>query len=264
MLIKDFEKFSRKINWELADTMRTLIIMLFPFMVCFHIAEGEDVPEYSVKRTTEKIVIDGILDEADWEAAQSVGDFAFPWWEEGEKEQTEAKLLWDDTFLYISYKCADKHIWAEHFDTNSTTYKDDCVELFWNPNPEAGDRYNMFEINCIGNLLSVYNNFERSIHERDSRIMVPHIAQTIQGTVNNDDDIDIGWIIEVAIRFSDYPELSKRTAHIAGDIWRIGLNRCGGKTNPQYSQWSPAQTPKPNFHAFQYFGRIIFSSKPVR
>jgi len=260
----NFDKVSGKINRGLIGTMRTLGIIAFLFIVCFPMVAETDVPEYSVKRTTEKIVIDGILDEADWEVAQSVGDFTFPWWEEGEKEQTEAKLLWDDTFLYISYKCADKHIWAEHFDTNSTTYKDDCVELFWNPNPEAQDWYNMFEINCIGNLLSVYNNFERSIHERDSRIMIPHIAQTIQGTVNNDDDIDTDWIIEVAIRFSDYPELLKRTAPIVGDMWRIGLNRCGGKTNPQYSQWSPVQTPKPNFHAFQYFGKIIFSSEPVR
>ena len=128
---------------------------------------------------------------------------------------------------------------AEHFDTNSTTYKDDCVELFWNPNPEGGDSCNMFEINCIGNLLSVYNNFERSIHERDSRTMVPHIAQSIKGTVNNDDDLDSGWIIEVAVRFSDYPELSKRQVPVDGDMWRVGLNRCGGKTNPQSSQWSP-------------------------
>ena len=223
-----------------------------------------DVPEYSVQRTAEKIVIDGILDEADWAAATPVGDFKFPWRVEGEDEQTEVKMLWDDTFLYVAYKCNDKHIWADHYDTNSQTFKDDCVEMFWNPNPEAGDKYKMFEINCIGNLLSVYNNFDRSIHERDSRIMVPHIAQTIQGTVNNDDDIDSGWIIEMAVRFSDYPELSKREAPLPGDVWRVGLNRCGGKTNPQHSQWSPSQTPKPNFHVPKDFGRIIYGDKTVR
>lgn len=179
-------------------------------------------------------------------------------------EQTEVKILRDDTFLYVVYKCEDKHIWADHYDTNSQTFRDDCVEMFWNPNPEAGEMYNMFEINCIGNLLSVYNNFERSIHEKDSRIMVPHIAQTIQGTVNDDSDIDSGWIIEMAVRFSDYPELSKRTAPAAGDIWRVGFNRCGGKTNPQHSQWSSSQTPKPNFHVPKDFGRVIFTDKKVR
>jgi hypothetical protein len=221
------------------------------------------LPEYSVKRTTEKIVIDGILDESDWERAESVGDFIFPWWESGEKEQTEVKILWDDTFLYISYKVDDKHIWAEHYDTNATTYKDDCVELFWNPDPRQ-EKYNMFEINAIGNLLSVYTGSGVSIHERISRIIPPHIAQTIQGTVNNDDDIDTGWILEVAVRFSDYPELSVKSAPEPGDMWRIGLNRLGGKTNPQYSQWSSAGGEEPAFHTPKFFGKIFFSNENVR
>jgi hypothetical protein len=241
---------------------KVLIATVFFFIALFPVTALPEVPEYIVLRTTEKIVIDGILDEADWAAAIPVGDFKFPWWEKGEKEQTEVKILWDDTYMYVAFTCQDAHIWAEHYDTNSTTYKDDCVEIFWNPNPEAGDMYNMFEMNCIGNLLSVYNNFKRSIHERESRIMVPHIAQTIKGTVNNDEDTDSGWVLEIAIRFSDYPELSKRTAPIAGDMWRVGLNRCGGKTNNQSSQWSPSS--KKSFHSPKDFGKIYFSSKSVR
>ncbi len=80
-----------------------------------------DLPQYQVMRTTGKITIDGILDEADWAAAKPVGDFQFPWWKSGDKEQTEAKMLWDDTFLYVAFFCYDKHIWADHWDTNSAT-----------------------------------------------------------------------------------------------------------------------------------------------
>ena len=244
--------------------MRGLRIILFILTVFITVSSWADVPEYQVMRTTERIVIDGLLDEEDWASAQPFGNFKFPWFKEGEPEQTEVKMLWDDNFLYLSYKCEDKHIWAEYYDTNATTFKDDCVELFWNPNPEAGDSYNMFEINCIGNLLSIYKDLKRSIPRSESIIMVPHIAQTIQGTVNNDTDTDSGWILEVAVRFSDYPELSKRTAPIAGDMWRVGLNRCGGKTNDQYSQWSPSKTPNPNFHQPKDFGKIIFIDKPAR
>jgi len=246
--------------------MVTRLALLLLMLVCFSVPVWPDMPEYTVKRATEPVVIDGIIDEADWAAAQSVGDFAFPWWKEGEKEQTEVKMLWDDTFLYVSYRCNDMHIWAEHYDTNSATCLDDCVELFWNPSPGAGNRYNMFEINCIGNLLSVYYDADKNsdIKNRNSRIMVPHIAQTIQGTVNNDADTDSGWIVEMAVRFSDYPKLLNKTAPAAGDFWRVGLNRCGGKTNEQFSQWSPSHTPTPNFHVPQDFGKIVFSSKPVR
>jgi len=223
---------------------------------------GAEKPHYTIFRTTGEITIDGVLDETDWKAAPAFSPFVFPWWTEGEKEQTEVKMLWDDTVLYLSYRCSDRHIWADHYDTNSQTFKDDCVELFWNPNPAAGLAYNIFEINCLGNLLSVCNNRKISIYE--NIILPPHIGQTIQGTVNDDSDTDTGWILEIAIRFSDYTELSNGATPKDGDMWEIGLNRCGGRTNPQSSQWSPSQTEKSNFHRPEDFGQIFFSMKKVR
>jgi hypothetical protein len=222
-----------------------------------------EVPSYTVYRARAPITIDGFLEELDWQSAPSVGAFQFPWTVSGEKEQTEVKMLWDDKYLYVSYTCDDKHIWAEHYTTNTDTYKDDCVEMFWSPHNETAEWYPyfMFEMNCIGNLLSVFNSGDKSIFQNE--IMPPHMAQSIRGTVNNDADADTTWVLEIAIRFDDYPELTTRTPK-AGDIWRVGLNRCGGKTNPQSSQWSPSQTPKSNFHRPQDFGRIIFSDLPVR
>ncbi len=226
---------------------------------------GADLPEYTVLRTAGKITLDGILDEEDWMAAPSFSPFQFPWWTAGEKEQTEVKMLWDDNFLYLAYKCDDKNIWADHYNTNSDTYQDDCVEMFWDPKPSDPKRkYNMFEFNCIGNLLSVYVGSGVSIKEKISRIMVPHISQSLQGTVNDDSDEDTGWILEVAVRFADYKELFEGTTPKDGDMWRIGLNRCGGKTNTQSSQWSPSQTEKSNFHRPEDFGKVFFSTKKVR
>ncbi|MCE5250430.1 hypothetical protein LLG96_09455 [bacterium] len=220
-----------------------------------------DVPEYTVLRTTGKIVLDGILDEEDWTVAPAVDAFVFPWWTEGDKEQTSVKLLWNDTYLYIAITCQDKHIWADHYDTNSWTYIDDAAEFFWNPNPGAGDIYYFFEMNCIGNLLCVYDYYSDDF--LINKAMVPRIATTVRGTVNKDTDFDSGWTLEIAIRFSDYPELSMREKPLPGDVWRANFNRCGGKTNYQYSQWSPSQTDKPNFHRPEDFGRLVFSDRPV-
>ena len=70
-------------------------------LICATRVVQADQPEYSVMRTTNRIVLDGILDEHDWVSAPAAGDFAFPWHESGEKEQTEVKMLWDDTYLYV-------------------------------------------------------------------------------------------------------------------------------------------------------------------
>jgi hypothetical protein len=235
------------------------LALVVPMSFCSS-PEAAELPSYSVQRTTEKMVIDGILDEEDWKAALSFGDFVFPWWPGGEKEQTEAKMLWDDNFLYLSFVCQDKHIWADHYNTNSSTYMDDAVELFWNPNPGGQSTYYMFEINCIGNLSSSW----RTGPSPRPRILVPHIGRHIYGTVNNDSDTDSHWVMEIAIRFSDYPEISQREVPLAGDLWRIGLNRCGGKVNAQYSQWSGSSTAIPNFHSPDDFGKLFFSDAPVR
>jgi len=229
-------------------------------------------PEYTIKRRTEKIVIDGILDDADWAACRSLGPLKFPWYnyekypevQKAELELTDVKILWDDDFLYIAYICEDKHIWADHYDSHSHTYKDDCVEFFWNPDPAAGNAYNMFEINCIGNMLACYNNFERRTRLTDRIIMVPHVAQTVRGSVNWDGDLDEGWVIELALRFEDYPELLKERPR-DGTLWRAGINRCGGMTNWQDSMWAPEFGKiVGNFHLYPYFGKLLFSEELVK
>ena len=122
----------------------------------------------------------------------------------------------------------------------------------------------MFEMNCIGNLLSVYTGPGKDIQQRACRIMVPHIAQSIKGTVNDDTDTDSSWVLEIAVRFSDYTELFDGSTPKDGDMWRVGLNRCGGKVNEQFSQWSPSQTDGPSFHRPEDFGKIFFSTQPVQ
>ena len=254
-------------------TVITTLIMMLVFPALLYPADEEPGrPEYTIKRRTEKIVIDGILDDPDWAAAESLGPFKFPWYnyekheevQKAEIEQTEVKMLWDDDFMYVCYKCDDKHIWADHYNTNAQTYKDDCVEFFWNPDPDAGNAYNMFEMNCLGNLLSVYNNFDRTTRLTDRVIMVPHIAQRVMGTVCDDSDIDEGWVIELAFRFEDYPELLKEKPR-DGTMWRAGVNRCGGRTNWQDSMWAPEFGKiVGNFHLYQYFGKLWFSDEPVK
>ncbi len=242
-----------------------LLVLLAVMVLTAGIASAQDYPKYTILRTTQKIVIDGLLDEAGWAAAPSFGPFKFPWYESGAKEQTDARMLWDDEFLYVSFTCEDAHIWADHYDFNTATCLDDCAELFWDPNPaDSSLTFNQFEINCIGNALSLYYNFGSGSTMPRFTIMAPHTAQVIKGTVNNDSDVDEGWTLELAIRFADYPELSPKPFPIAGDTWKAGLHRCGGKIDAQYSQWSPSRTERPNYHRPQDFGTLIFSGQKVR
>ena len=60
---------------------------------------AQSLPRYDIYRAAGRIVIDGKLDEPAWQQAPSAWDFHFNWWKEGTKEQTVARVLWDDENL---------------------------------------------------------------------------------------------------------------------------------------------------------------------
>ena len=242
-------------------------LVLATLLVCtFGIAADKtaDTHEYTVRRTTSKVTIDGRLDEADWKAAKNVGAFQFAWWKSGKKEQTAAKLLWDDQFLYVSFRCEDAHIWGEHTQRDSPVYRDDCVEVFTAPNPREPDNYFNIEMNVREAFLDQHHpdGPGKKLREQWNAKGVK-IAVTIDGTLNDDSDTDRSWILEAAIPFSNFSKVAKNAPPKSGDVWRMNLNRLGGKTNPQHSQWSPSKTGRPKFHVPKDFGRVVFSSKPV-
>jgi hypothetical protein len=86
------------------------------------------------------------------------------------------------------------------------------------------------------------------------------IATRVNGTLNNDTDRDDSWTLEVAIPFSAYRRSLPQIAPKAGDVWRLNLNRCGGKINEQFSQWAPGTEKEPQYHTPRDFGFVTFSN----
>ena len=238
----------------IALTAAMALGILFMIEACKH-----SLPTYTIQRTTGPIRVDGVFDETDWEAAETVGDFVFPWWTEGKKEQTAAKLFWDDKNLYVAFLCEDAHIWAEHTERDDPVCHDDAVEVFVSPNPDSLKNYFNFEFNAIGTILDgspYYKNKSSKWNAVGVRTACTH-----QGTLNRDSDTDTSWMIEIAIPLDNFAPFAKNIPPKDGDVWRLNLNRCGGKINPQYSQWADSGTPKPAFHVQEGFGIVRFSGE---
>jgi hypothetical protein len=220
---------------------------------------GDDVVRYTIRRATSPITIDGKLDETAWQKAAPVSEFQFPWFREGRKEQTVAKLVWNDDYLFVSFVCEDAHIWADNTERDSPVYQDDCVELFTAPNPDKPVNYFNIEMNVRGAFLDQHRtNGPGQPDMPDWNGTGIRIATAIDGTLNNDSDTDRSWVLEAAIPFANFQTVARNTPPRPSDVWHLNLNRLGGKTNVQHSQWSPGKTPRPNFHAPQYFGRVVF------
>ena len=223
---------------------------------------AETKPTYTVYRAGTPILVDGQLNEPAWVGAPDVGKFVFPWYESGKQEQTVAKMLWDDDHLYVAFICEDAHIWAEHTKRDSSVWKDDTVEVFTAPNPDRPRAYFNIEMNVLGIFLDQFHPNGPGVPvEEEWNGEGIQIKTSVVGTLNDDSDEDQYWILEAAIPFKNFAHVAKNTPPKEGDVWHLGLNRLGGKINQQYSQWSASQTPKPQFHAPDDFGRITFSNQ---
>lgn len=245
-----------RLQYTIMSSMRVLVF-LFPVLVL-----AQSPVEYRIHRTPSPITIDAKLDEAAWRFAPSTSDFIFNWHTSGEKEPTEAKLLWDDENLYVSWRCTDRHISAYETKRHGPVSKDDCVEIFLSPSTSAPRNYYTFEINAIGTML----NRCRTAWWTGPPTWEPEgvdYRTTYHGLARKEESPeDQEWIVELAIPLKNFSRDAPHTPPRDGDEWRLNLMRTGGKTNLQHSTWSPiSPTGQRSFHTPENFGKVVFTAQ---
>jgi len=177
-------------------------------------------------RTRARIVIDGELNEAAWKRAAPIARFMVPVTYEAPVSRTEARILWDDTHLYIGFTALDKDVWGVLTERDESTCREDVLEVFIQPDPDDLPYYN-FEINVLGTCLDMYHVLPRAGMSRRWKLWdCPNlrIGTQVKGTLNDWHDEDTAWQLEVAIPFADLPSLEGHSP-APGDEWRFHLSR---------------------------------------
>ena len=220
---------------------------------------------YLVKRVAGRINIDGRLEEVDWAACEQI---RLAGYNEGVsvKQQTTARMLWDDSYLYISWHCEDTQIWSTLTARDDTLYEQEVVEVFINPD---GDReaYLELEVNPLGTL------WDGFVLKRDSALIgilawnsfELRRGVNLEGAVNDPSDTDKSWSVELAVPLKELVT-APNTPPKDGDRWRLNLYRIDlpqrNKELADYSAWSPVSGE--SYHDPDRFGEIEFSSQSVR
>jgi hypothetical protein len=243
-----------------------LLILLAGRLAAARAAESAPavpVPAYDIRETDERIVVDGRLDETAWEQAPAMSAFAFPWHTDGDKEQTTAKLLWDGNHLYVAIVCHDAHIASIATGHDTPLGHDDCVELIVASDSARPTRYFNIEWNPAGAHVDAFRpDGKQGPRRGDWNPVGMQVATAVAGTPNDDRDTDSQWVVEAAIPWTAFtaPDAGETAQPQPGEAWGFNVNRHGGTTNPQYSQWSASDTPKPSFHVPHRWGRGTFVS----
>ncbi len=216
-----------------------------------------EIARYTAHRVSGPIKIDGKLDEASWKTAPKSPRFVDIISGKAALHDTFATVMWDDDNLYIGYQLQEPHLKAKYTNQNDPIYYDNDVELFI-----AGrDSYYELELNGYNTAYEVFfiwndaydkagfskapefpksdwvafNGVGFTNHIRGGRLgnfkwSFPgkKTAVHLDGTVNDDRDVDRGWTVEVALPWRGMKWLATDGRALPpkeGDVWRMDFSR---------------------------------------
>jgi hypothetical protein len=240
-------------------TLPLLFIILFATAVT---ATGQSrvLPVYEVSRTATPVKVDGKLDDAVWTRAAPMSDFRQNLDGSVGVVKTEAKMLYDDNFLYVSFRCPDKNIWATMKTRDQHLWLEEVVEVFVQADPHQGS-YIELEVNPLGTMLDIYLlDIRKPLHYESWNSQRLKWGIQLVGTVDGKDG-DREWTCEIALPLEDVvtaPNLPPRV----GDRWRMNLYRVEQRPTPASLAWSP--TFQEDFHIPAMFGELVFTGNLVR
>jgi len=262
---------------------------------------NQDLAHYICHRTSGPIRVDGLLDEADWRAAPKSAPFVDivtgkPGWLD-----SRVAMLWDDRCLYFGFTIEEPDVWATLTERDSKIWLDNDVEVFiagrdayyelevnalntiyevfwvWKDRYAPGSPYNVPEWSPEGRKLLVINGIGGHVHPRGERNGFldwdfPGLlhAVHVDGTLNQRDDVDRGWTVELAFPWEGMKWLAdgRPLPPKPGDIWRIDCSRFqqvgrdGKKLDPA-AGWTWNRHGHYDSHIPETFTHVHFSDHPV-
>lgn len=216
---------------------------------------------YEVTATPKEIAIDGKWDKPVWEKVKPIRIENRMGEEPRFRPQTEAKMLYDATHVYVIFRVHDKFVKSTVTAYNGNVSGDSCVEFFFSPNSAEPGHYFNLEINAGGTPLIFFitNPRKESTRLSDNLIDKIEIAHSLPKVVNPEITEEVTWTIEYRIPLAILNQFTKVTMPEPGVTWRANFYKTGSSTsNPHYYTWSPVSNPVPNFHLPAYFGTLNF------
>ena len=234
--------------------------------------------QYTALFTTNPPIIDGIIEDRAWQNAAWTENFKdiegdgkpAPTW------NTRAKMTWTSEGLFIAAELLEPHVWAYLNNHDDIVFYDNDFEVFIDPDNDT-HRYYEIEINAVN---TIFDLFMPKPYRNSSGAMFAYntpgmkTAINIQGTLNNPNDIDKGWTVEMFIPFIAVTMGNVAKIPADGEFWRIDFSRvewdvevkdgkyvklkgANGRNLPEHNWvWSPQGVI--NMHFPERWGYLFF------
>jgi hypothetical protein len=215
-------------------------------------------PVYEVFRTQKPLQIDGRLDEPAWNKAPLLGAFVNNSDGSPSSLKTEAKVLYDDSFIYFASRFADENVWATMRKRDEHLWTEEVMEVFLQADPRQTS-YIELEVNPLGTLIDIFLlDIRKPLHYESWNSEKIRWAVNVEGTLDGKPG-DQEWTCEIALPLEDVvpaPNIPPKP----GDRWHLNMYRVERLPVPAQLAWS--YTGK-DFHRTERFGEIVFSARQV-
>ena len=242
----------------------------------------------SIPRVHTPILIDGLFREKSWQRikwSDAFVDISGTSVKKLNRQDHEEKILssrmkmcWDDQYVYIAAELKDPDLYATLRQSDTIIYNDNDFEVFLLPGTDLNAPYYEIEINQLGTVLDLlmarpYRNGGKALINFDLKGI--KTAVHLVGTLNDPQDRDTGWQLEIAIPFKAILSYGQPLPE-KGDYWRVNFSRVqwdllqkgkvyqrkhiGGRLAPEHNWvWSPQGMI--NMHAPDRWGYLYFSDQ---
>ncbi|AUP80076.1 carbohydrate-binding family 9-like protein [Flavivirga eckloniae] len=204
----------------------SLIFLLFTVSI---LAQSKiDTPKtYIANYTEETITVDGLGNEKSWQKAPYSDLFIDI---EGVKKptyNTRFKMLWDNSNVYFFAEMEEPHVWGNLKQRDTIVYYNNDFEIFIDPD---GDAHNYYEVeinalNTIWDLFLTKPYRDGAVVLNDWDVNGLQSAVQINGTLNNPNDTDKGWTLEIAIPLNVFKASYHENTNPKGRFWRVNFSR---------------------------------------
>lgn len=201
--------------------------------------------------TASPVKIDGVLDDEIWSKAPA---YTFNAYNEVCKQNGAIRFAWDDQYVYVGAELTDDDVVTVSDKDQTHLYRDgDLLEIFLKP---VNDTY-YWEI--YANPLSARASFfiaggGRIISDeiaREEHLMKDlKVMAKIDGTINNWQDTDKGWSVELAIPVKDLTQYGAELKE--NSLWRFLVGRYNYSRYLENAELSGITNFKDNNRSFHH------------
>lgn len=219
--------------------------------------------EYQIARAEQTVALDGEWDGQAWRDVEIIDVKHFMGDEPEYTPRTQAKLLYDEEFVYVIFRVEDRYVRAVAQKHQDAVCNDSCVEFFFTPGHDISQGYFNLEMNCGGIMSFNYQpkpwTSQVGLAQADcKRIDVFHSQPRI---VDPEKTGPTTWVVQYRVPIDMlqkyFPESIARPG--PGVTWRANFYKCAdGTSHPHWLTWSVIDKPRPDFHVPEFFGTLVF------